>query len=89
MLKTRYSQLKVVFINEISMVGGGELNFINCHMQEITGELAIPNCQLFGGVHRVMVGDFFQLEPVCNNWIFKGKNAVDASLWQNTSICMS
>lgn len=36
-MRCRYFQLKVVFIDEISMVGAGMFNFINLRLQEIKG----------------------------------------------------
>ena len=61
----RYYDLKVVIIDEISMVGRGMLNFINLRLQEIKG------CtRSFGGISILAVGDLFQLKPVCDAWVF-------------------
>lgn len=57
--------LKVIFIDEITMVEHGMFNFINLRLQEIKG------CKkLFGGVSIIAVGDLFQLKPVMDGWIF-------------------
>lgn len=64
-LRSKYMHLKVIFIDEISMVGHGMFNFINLRLQEIKG------CKkLFGGVSIIAVGDLFQLKPVMDGWIF-------------------
>lgn len=64
-MRCRYFQLKVVFIDEISMVGAGMFNFINLRLQEIK-----ECCKPFGGVSIITFGDLFQLKPVMDSWIF-------------------
>lgn len=51
-LQTKYKSLKVIFIDEISMVGKKMFNFIN---QEIMG-----CCKVFGGISVVAFGDLYQ-----------------------------
>ena len=48
-------KLKVLFIDEISMVGSGMFNFLNLRLQEIIG-----STNLFGGISVITVGDLFQ-----------------------------
>lgn len=67
--RTKYMHLKVIFIDEISMVGCGMFNFINLRLQEITGVRA-P----FGGISIIAVGDLFQLKPVMDRLIFSQPN---------------
>ena len=78
--RTRYMHLKVIFIDEISMVGSGMFNFINLRMQEITG-VRTP----FGGTSIIAVGDLFQLKPVMDRWIFSPSNvdygSIASNLW--------
>jgi exonuclease III len=63
--QTKYKSLKIVFIDEISMVGKRMFNFINLRLQEIMG------CtRPFGGVSVIVFGDLFQLKPVMDSWIF-------------------
>lgn len=81
-MRTKFISLKVIFIDEISMVGHNMLNFINLRLQEIKG------CTLpFGGTSIVTVGDLFQLRPVMDNWIFtqsnKGYGPLAANLWRD------
>ena len=72
--------VKVVFIDEISMVGCHILNKIDQCLQEIFG------CKkVFGGHHVVASGDFYQMKPVKNTYIFKnpgsGYSALARSTW--------
>lgn len=64
-LRSRYQHLKMVFIDEVSMVGRNMFNFINLRLQEIAGTNT-----LFGGVSIIAFGDLFQLKPVMDSWIF-------------------
>lgn len=64
-LRSRYQNLRILIIDEISMVGRGMFNFINLRLQEITG------CtKAFGGISILAVGDLYQLRPVADAWIF-------------------
>ncbi|PIK53898.1 hypothetical protein BSL78_09216 [Apostichopus japonicus] len=61
----KFRNLKIIFIDEISMVGNGMLTFIDKRLQQIMGSKKI-----FGGVSIIAVGDLFQLKPVFDGWIF-------------------
>ncbi|KAJ2939993.1 hypothetical protein O0L34_g6705 [Tuta absoluta] len=52
--------VKVVFIDEISMLSAAVLGKINYRLQQITGVYD----QAFGGIHMILCGDFRQLPPV-------------------------
>lgn len=52
--------VKVVFIDEISMLSAAILGKINYRLQQITGIYDQP----FGGIHMILCGDFRQLPPV-------------------------
>ena len=58
-LRFLYEDLKVIFIDEISMVGSDMLAKINFRLQDIMG-----NTEFMGGVSIVCTGDFGQLPPV-------------------------
>lgn len=60
------NKLKVVFIDEISVVGSGMFNFLNLRLQQIMG-----TNKPFDGVSIISVGDLFQLKPVFDKWIFE------------------
>ena len=61
-----YEQLKILFIDEISMVGCNKLHQIHTRLEELLGK----NEQPFSGLSVVVTGDFFQLPPVKDKWIF-------------------
>ena len=57
-MRSNLRNLKVIFIDEISMCGSSMFNFINLRLQEVTG-----TTKPFGGVSIIGVGDLFQLHP--------------------------
>ena len=57
--RIKYRHLKVVIIDEISMVGNKMLSFIDTRLQQLTGTKAA-----FGGLSVIAVGDLYQLKPV-------------------------
>jgi hypothetical protein len=64
-LRNEISSVKVLFIDEISMVGFKMFNFINQRLMEVM------QCQKpFGGISVIAVGDLFQLKPVMDTYIF-------------------
>jgi hypothetical protein len=79
-MRCKFFSLKVIFIDEISMVGKKMFNFINLRLQEIKG-----SSKPFGGVSVVVFGDLFQLKPVMDSWIFSqpfgSLECLGANLW--------
>ena len=65
-LRSEMSNLKFVIIDEISMCGNNLFNYVDRRLQDIMG-LRVP----FGGVHMLCIGDLFQLQPVCDTWVFQ------------------
>ena len=59
--------LKVIIIDEISMVKSDMLYQLNLRLQEVMERSG----QLFGGVSVYCFGDLMQLQPVKGKWIFK------------------
>ncbi|XP_052276203.1 uncharacterized protein LOC127875286 isoform X2 [Dreissena polymorpha] len=64
-LRCSFKSVRVLIIDECSMVGNNMFNFINLRLQEIMG-----NIKDFGGLSVIAVGDFYQLKPVFDDWIF-------------------
>lgn len=66
-LRCRLGGVKLIFVDEMSMVGNTMLNMqINDRLKDIKG------CKEdFGGVSIVAIGDLFQLEPVMDSHIFR------------------
>ena len=79
--RTKYRNLKIIIIDEISMVGNRSLALIDSRLQLLTG-IKKP----FGGISILAVGDFFQLKPVMDSWIFQdlkcNAQALASNLWR-------
>ncbi|KAK3097672.1 hypothetical protein FSP39_011969 [Pinctada imbricata] len=79
--RMKYRNLSVVIIDEISMVGGKMLSFIDCRLKQLTA-----TNKPFGGISIIAVGDLFQLQPVGDSWIFSdlsdGSQALATNLWK-------
>ena len=70
-LSFMYEDVTVLFCDEISMVGSSKFTKMNFQLQDITG------CnQFMGGLSFIAVGDFRQLPPVRDQFIFE-KNHLD------------
>ena len=79
--RIKYRHLKVVIIDEISMVGNKMLSFIDTRLQELTGSKAA-----FGGLSVIAVGDLYQLKPV-NDFLIcldlkEGASSLARNLWK-------
>ena len=77
-IRTQLKKLKVIFIDEISMVGSDMFNFLNLRLQQIMGTK-----EPFGGISLITVGDLFQLKPVFDKWIFDNPQSTYSNLANN------
>lgn len=80
--RSKFAGLKIIFIDEMSMVGNSMLNIqINKRLQDIKGTTSD-----FGGVSIVAIGDLFQLQPVFDGYCFEDLHtdyaALATNLWQ-------
>ena len=79
--RIKYRHLKLVIIDEISMVGNMTLNFINIRLQQLMGTK-----EVFGGLSVIAVGDLYQLKPVGDYLISldltKGASSLGQNLWK-------
>ena len=79
--RIKYRNLKIVIIDEISMVGNRTLNFINTRLQQLMGTKVV-----FGGLSVIAVGDLYQLKPVGDKLISldleKGASSLGRNLWK-------
>ena len=79
-IRAKLNKLRVIFIDEISMVGSGMFNFLNFRLQQI-----MRTNEPFGGISLATVGDLFQLKPVFDKWIFEspqsGYNEFATNIW--------
>jgi hypothetical protein len=81
-LRCKYSQLHLIIIDEISMVGSDLLLQIHRRLQEI-----FQSSLDFGGISLLAFGDLYQLPPVCQKFIFQPPSDEYAQLcvqlWDN------
>lgn len=70
-LRTRWGSVKVVVIDEISMVGHRMFNYVDQRLRQIKGRPKTP----FGGTTVLVVGDFYQLSPVGDGFVFAAKTS--------------
>ena len=81
-LRTQPGGVKLIFIDEISMVGNTMFNVqIDNRLKDIKGS-PLP----FGGVSIIAIGDLFQLQPVMDDYIFNDLKTeygiLAPNLWQ-------
>ena len=79
--RIKYRNLKIVIIDEVSMVGNRTLNFINTRLQQLMGTK-----KDFGGLSVIAVGDLYHLKPVGGYLISldleKGASSLGRNLWK-------
>lgn len=66
-IRCKLADLKLIIIDEISMVGTRMFHQIDTRLRQI-----FQTEQPFGGISILVVGDFRQLSPVGDSWIFTG-----------------
>lgn len=59
-LRTSYSNLEMVIIDEISMTSLKHMEQIDCRLRQIFG-----TNEPFGGIHVLVFGDFYQVRIDC------------------------
>ncbi len=73
----RINKVKVLIIDEISMLSSGTLDMVDAVCREVRNDDS-P----FGGLQTIFVGDFFQLPPISKNKIEKNP---ESSLFENSN----
>ena len=68
LLRIALSELKLIIIDEISMVSNIMLLHIHQRLKDIFGT---PNEQLFAGISIIAVGDLYQLGPIRRQLVFE------------------
>ncbi|CAG7727909.1 unnamed protein product, partial [Allacma fusca] len=78
-LRNSLKNLKLVIIDEFSMMSYEVFRTIHLRLQEV-----FKNTELFGGISVMLVGDLLQLRPVKGNWIFckPPKYHLEDHLWR-------
>lgn len=78
----RIVKCETLIIDEISMLPGKILNYLDFHFKAIRGS-RLP----FGGIQLIAVGDFLQLPPVAKNGIYDWAFASKA--WESANLEMA
>ncbi|CAG4957666.1 unnamed protein product [Parnassius apollo] len=68
-LATKLAKLRLIVIDEISMLGSRTFHQINRRLQQI-----FHSSTFFSGISVIVVGDFRQLPPVGDNWVFQANS---------------
>ena len=65
--RTIFKNLKIIIIDEVSMVKSDMLYQLDLKLQELKERVGVP----FGGVSILVFGDMLQLRPVMGSYIFE------------------
>ena len=79
-LRNKLNNVKVVIIDEISMVGANLFYQIHRRLEEIKGCRYNAVDSTFGDVTMIAVGDLYQLPPVAKSYVFEHPNDSYAKL---------
>ena len=66
-LRVKMSNLQLLIIDEVSMVGSNMLLLIHRRLQQLKGS---PDSTTFGNISVLAVGDLYQLQPVAQPYVF-------------------
>lgn len=79
--RNSFANIKLIIVDEVSMIGANILNTVHTRLQSITGNYD----EAFGGMDIMLCGDFRQLSPVNAKPAFKPSNNSlgGAALWQS------
>ena len=82
-----YEQIKLIVIDEISLVGARMLDAIDQRLRSIKH---VQN-KYFRGVDVIVCGNFYQAPPVRNKWVFQklddGLNSLAPNFWNDCIKC--
>ena len=78
-MRRLWKRVTTIIIDEISMVSYQTLNFVHQRLTEIKG--TDDTEVLFGGLNVIAVGDFFQLPPVRDKFIFQEGNGYNPDIF--------
>ena len=83
-LKDSWKTTKMIIIDEVSFLDEDNIKKLDRHMQKLK-----ENDAIYGGIHIVFVGDFFQMLPVRGQPLFKGNTiqfaAINRAVFLNQS----
>ena len=70
-LPWKFFNTRLLFLDEISMIGSNMFSKISLRLQEIMNIFPGWKSKSFGGLDLIVLGDFFQLPPVMDRFCFK------------------
>lgn len=70
--RCNWRDVKFIIIDEVSFFSSKDLQKLDKHLRLLTGNRA----KLYGGLHVIFVGDFFQLDPVSGQPIYGPDNYI-------------
>ena len=82
-LRMKLSNLQLVIIDEVSMVGSNMLLQVHKHLQQLKGS---KDDTSFGNVSILAVGDLYQLQPVAQPHVFEEVSDMYARLHRSGSL---
>jgi ATP-dependent exoDNAse (exonuclease V) alpha subunit len=82
-LQRLFEDVEYLIIDEISMVSDAMLAKVNIRLNQIkcTQEQLDAGGMYFGNISVIVIGDFYQLQPVKANYVFDRKSVVGWHLW--------
>ena len=69
-LPWKFENTRLMVLDEISMIGSNLFSKISLRLQEILNLIPSWKFKSFGGLDLLLLGDFFQLPPVLDRYIF-------------------
>ncbi len=82
-LRSKYGELQLLIIDEVSMVSKGMMNFITGRLDQIKRN---QGREWFGGVSVLAVGDFYQIPPVGGRMLLTKDTKVFGEPWDAFSV---
>ena len=86
-MSKHYSQLRLIMIDEISLVGSSFLHFIDKRLREIMHTLTI----YFGNLDTIFCGDLYQAQLVLDSIVFETKpidrDLLPYNFWKDNVKC--
>jgi hypothetical protein len=86
-LAKKLDQLQLLLIDEVSLLGSRMLYNIDRRLRQIKHTPTKP----FGNVDIIFCGDFYQAQPICDNWIFEqptiNTEKIPYTFWLENVLC--
>ena len=70
-LPFKFENTRLMVLDEVSMIGSNMFSKISLRLQEVLSLLPSWKFRSFGGLDLLLLGDFFQLPPILDRYIFQ------------------